>query len=71
MNPILSLVTEVEGATEVAAMDGVAVAKTMEETCLMDHWWWSRRQEDLQNWTSCRWTWCLKKEVGGELLRSV
>ena len=63
MNPTVSLVTKVEVATEVAAVAGEA----MEETGLMDHWWWWR-QEGLQNWTSCRWTWCLKKEVGGELL---
>ena len=37
MNPIVSLVTEVEVATEVAAADGAAVAETMEEMGLMDH----------------------------------
>ena len=64
MNPTISLVTEVEVATKVADADGVVVTKTTEETGLMDRWWWWR-QEGLQNWTSCRWTWCLKKEVGG------
>ena len=36
MNPTVSLVTEVEVAIEVADADGAAVAKTMEETGLMD-----------------------------------
>ena len=36
MNPTISLVTEVEVATEVAAMDGDTVVKTMEEIGLMD-----------------------------------
>ena len=69
MNPTISLVTEVEVATKVADADGVVVAKTMEETGLMDRWWWWRRAGQW-NWTSCKWTWCLKKEVVGELLRS-
>ena len=34
MNPTISLVTEVEVATEVAAV----ARETMEETGLMDHW---------------------------------
>ena len=34
MNPTISLVTEVEVATEVAAM----VGETTEETDLMDYW---------------------------------
>ena len=38
MNPIVSLVTEVEVMIEVAATDGVAVVETMEELGLMDHW---------------------------------
>ena len=38
MNPTISLVTEVEVATEVAAADGVAVALIMEEIGLMDRW---------------------------------
>ena len=37
MNPTISLVTKVEVAIE------VAVAETMKEIGLMDHWWW--RQE--------------------------
>ena len=37
MNPTVSLVTEVEVVTEVAAMDGVAVVETMEETGLIVH----------------------------------
>ena len=69
MNPTVSLVTKVEVATEVAAIDGAAVAETMEEAGLMDHWWWWR-QEGQQKWTSCKWTWCPKKEAGGELLQS-
>ena len=36
MNPTVSLVTEVEVATEVVAVDGAAVAETMKETGLMD-----------------------------------
>ena len=36
MNPIVSLLTEVEVATEVAATDGAAVAKIMEDIGLMD-----------------------------------
>ena len=40
MNPIVSLVTEVE----VAAADGDAVTKTMEDTVLMDRWWCWRRE---------------------------
>ena len=68
MNPTVFLATEVEVVTKVAAVDGVVVIETMEETGLMDRcWWW--RQEGWQNWTSCKWTWCPKKEVGGELLR--
>ena len=43
MNPNVSLVTEVEVVTEVATMDGVTVAEIMEETGLMDHWWWWRQ----------------------------
>ena len=35
-NPIVSLVTEVEVATKVVAVDGVAATETMKETCLMD-----------------------------------
>ena len=42
MNPTVSLVTEVEVATKVANADGDVVAKTTEETGLMDHWWWWR-----------------------------
>ena len=38
MNPIVSIVTEVEVATEIVAMDGAGVAETMEETSLMDRW---------------------------------
>ena len=37
MKPIVSLVTEVEVATEVVAADGAMVAETMEEKGLMDH----------------------------------
>ena len=37
LNSTVSLVTEVEVATEVVAADGAAVAGTMEETGLMDH----------------------------------
>ena len=36
MNPTISLVTEVEVATEVTAADGVVVAETIEEIYLMD-----------------------------------
>ena len=39
MNPIVSLVIEVEIAIAVVAVDGAAVAETMEEIGLMDHWW--------------------------------
>ena len=67
MNPIVSLVTEVEVVTEVVVVDGVVVVETMEEKGLMDCWWWWR-QQGQQNWTSCKWTWCLKKEVGGEII---
>ena len=67
MNPTVSLVTKVEVATEVVAVDGPIIVETTKNIGLMDHWWWWR-QEGLQNETSCRWTWCLKKEVGGELL---
>ena len=45
MNPIVSLVTKVEVANKVVAMDGVVVAETMEETGLMDHWWWWRQED--------------------------
>ena len=44
MSPTISLVTEVEVATEVAAVDGVVIAEKMEETSLMDHWWWWRQE---------------------------
>ena len=44
MNATVSLVTEVEVATEVAASDGAAVVEKMEETGLMDHWWWWRQE---------------------------
>ena len=67
MNPTVSLVTEVKVSIEVVAADGAAVVETMGEIGLMDRWWWWR-QEGLQNWTSCRWTRCLKKAVGGELI---
>ena len=40
MNPTVSLVTKVEVATEVVAMDGALVAETMEETSQMGCWWW-------------------------------
>ena len=70
MSPTISLVTEVEVVTEVAAANGAAVAETMEEIGLMDRWWWWWRQECRYNWTSCKWTWRLKKEVGDELLQS-
>ena len=36
MNPTVSLVTEVEVTTKVAAVAGVAAVETMEETGLMD-----------------------------------
>ena len=68
MNPTVSLVIEVEVVTEVAAVDGDAVVETTKEIALMDHWWWWR-QEGRYNWTSCKWTWCSKKEVRGEPLR--
>ena len=38
MSPNVSLVTEVEVVTEVAAADGAAVMERMEETGLMDRW---------------------------------
>ena len=41
MNPTVSLVIEVEVATEAAAVDGARVTETMEEVGLMD----------------CRWRW--------------
>ena len=44
MNPIISLVTEVEVATEIVATDGVVVVETTKETGLMDHWWWWRQE---------------------------
>ena len=44
MNATISLVTEVEVATKVTAVDGAVVAETMEETGLMDHWWWWRQE---------------------------
>ena len=53
MNPTIYLVTAVEVATEVAVANGATVVKTMEETGLMDRWWWWI-QEGLQKWTSCR-----------------
>ena len=42
MNPTVSLVTEVEVATEFVATDGATVVETTEEIGLMDHWWWWR-----------------------------
>ena len=42
MDPVVSLVTEVEVAFEVATVDGATVVETMEETGLMDCWWWWR-----------------------------
>ena len=44
MNPTISLVTEVEVATEVAAADGATVVETMEEIGLMDRWCWWRQE---------------------------
>ena len=44
MNPTVSLVTEVEVATKVVAVDGATVAETIEETGLMDCWWWWRQE---------------------------
>ena len=38
MNPIVSLITEVEVATKVVAMARVVAAETIEEIGLMDHW---------------------------------
>ena len=38
MNTIVSLVTKVKVATEVAAANGDVVAETMEEIGLMDCW---------------------------------
>ena len=37
MNPNVSLVTKVEVATDVVAMDSAMAMETMEETGLMDH----------------------------------
>ena len=44
MNPTISLVTEVEVATEVVAANRAAVVETTEETGLMDRWWWCRQE---------------------------
>ena len=44
MNPTISLVIEVEVVTKVAAVDGVVVIETMEETGLMEHHWWWRQE---------------------------
>ena len=44
MNPIVSLVIEVEVATEVTAANGAMVAETMEEIGLIDRWWWWREE---------------------------
>ena len=44
MNPNVSLVTEVEVATEVEDVDGATIMETTKEIGLMDHWWWWRQE---------------------------